>query len=69
MNKLSNIQHIVLNNKQVTKFDVYKLINNTWIYDYSDYIHGTFKRAKTIAIKHCSSNCVSINLNDWEFKH
>ena len=67
MNKLSNIQHIVLNNKQVTKFDVYKLVNNTWIYDYSDYINGTFKRAKTIVAKHCSSDGVSINLNDWEF--
>lgn len=54
--KLMNIQHCYINGKQATKFDLYSLVNNTWVFSYSDYIFGTFKRQSTILQKHIAFN-------------
>ena len=67
MLKIINVQNVYMNNKKVTLFDVYQLIDKTWIFDYNASIKGWYKRNKTIATKHCSENEVLINLKDWEF--
>ena len=67
MLKITNIQHVYLNGKKVTLFNVYQLLNNTWVFDYKSSIKGWYKRNKTIATKHCAENGVHINLKDWEF--
>ena len=54
--KLMNIQNAYLNNKKVTIFDVYRLKDNTYIFDYNDYIFGWYKRESTILNKHTSFN-------------
>ena len=67
MLKITNVQNVYLNNKKVTLFDVYQLIDKTWIFDYNSSIRGWYKRNKTIATKHCIENEVLIELKDWEF--
>lgn len=54
--KLMNIQNVYLNGKKATKFDVYSLKDNAWIFDYNDYIFGWYKRESTILSKHASFN-------------
>ena len=54
--KLMNVQHVYLNNKKVTTFDVYSLKDNTLIFDYNDYIFGWYKRENTILNKHAALN-------------
>ena len=66
MLKITNVQHVHLNNKKVTLFDVYQLIDKTWIFDYNSSIRGWYKRNKTIATKHCLENEVIINFKDWK---
>ena len=67
MLKITNVQNAYMNNKKVTLFDVYQLIDKTWIFDYNSSIIGWYKRNKTIATKHCIENGVFIDLKDWEF--
>ena len=67
MVKIINVQNVYISNKKVTLFDVYQLINNTWIFDYNASTKGWYKRNKTIATKHCIENEVFIDLKDWEF--
>ena len=67
MLKIINVQNVYMNNKKVTLFDVYILINNTWIFDYNSSIKGWYKRNKTIASKHCIENEECFDLKDWEF--
>ena len=50
--KLCNIQQVYLNGSKVTTFHVYELIDNNYVFCYSDYIHGWFKRPSTILNKH-----------------
>ena len=41
MLKIINVQNVYLNNKKVTLFDVYQLIDKAWIFDYNSSIsHG-----------------------------
>ena len=54
--KLTNVQNVYLNGKKVTIFNVYSLKDNTWIFDYNDYIFGWYKRESTILNKHTSFN-------------
>ena len=67
MLKITNVQNVYMSNKKVTLFDVYILINNTWIFDYNSSIKGWYKRNKTIATKYCIENEVLIDLKDWVF--
>jgi hypothetical protein len=67
MLKITNVQNVYMNNKKVTLFDVYQLIDKTWIFDYNSSIKGWYNRNKTIATKHCAENEVLIDLKDWEF--
>ena len=67
MLKIQNIQNVYLNGKAVTTFSVYELRDNTWVHDYSTSVCGHWKKAKTIATKHCLENGRNINLSDWEF--
>ena len=67
MLKIINVQNVYMNNKKVTLFSVYQLINNTWSFEYTSSIKGWYKRNKTIATKHCIENEVLIDLKDWEF--
>ena len=54
--KLMNIQNVYLNGKKATIFDVYYLKDNTYIFDYNDYIFGWYKRESVILNKHISFN-------------
>ena len=54
--RLMNIQNAYLNGKKVTIFDVYCLKDNTYIFDYNDYIFGWYKKESTILNKHISFN-------------
>ena len=54
--KLMNVQHIYLNGKKATIFDMYSLKDNTWIFDYNDCIVGWYKRENTILSKHTAFN-------------
>ena len=54
--KLMNIQNVYLNGKKVTLFDVYYLNDNTWVFDYNDYIFGWYKRENTVLNKHIAFN-------------
>lgn len=54
--KLMNIQNVYLNSKKATLFDVYYLKDNTWIFDYNDYIFGWYKRESAILNKHVIFN-------------
>ncbi|WP_151777142.1 hypothetical protein [Acinetobacter brisouii] len=67
MLKIENIQTVYLNGKPATTFHVYELRGNTWVLDYTTSVAGHWKKAKTIATKHCQENGRNINLNDWEF--
>ena len=67
MLKLSNVQNVYINNKKVTTFKVWLLLDNEWIFYYNSSIEGWYKRNETIATKHCAGNGVVINLKDWAF--
>ena len=67
MLKITNVKNVYMNNKKVTLFCVYQLIDKTWIFDYNSSIEGWYKRNKTIATKHCIENEVLIDLKEWEF--
>ena len=54
--KLMNVQNVYLNSKKATIFDVYSLKDNTWIFDYNDFIFGWYKRENTILSKHTAFN-------------
>ena len=54
--KVCNIQQGYLNGSKVTTFDIYELIDNSYVFCYSDYIHGWFKRSSTILNKHTAIN-------------
>ena len=49
--KVTNIQNVYLNGKKATLFNVYQLLNDTWIFDYNDYILGWYKKPETILDK------------------
>lgn len=67
MLKIENIQNVYLNGKSVTTFSVYELHDNAWVLDYTTSVLGYWKRAKTVATKHCQENGRNINLKDWQF--
>ena len=67
MLKIENIQNVYINNKAATTFSVYELRDNTWVLDYTASVDGHWKKAKTVASKHCQENGRNINLNDWDF--
>lgn len=67
MLKIENIQNTYLNGKPATKFSVYELRGNVWVHDYCAYVLGHWKRAKTVATKHCQLNGTKINPTDWIF--
>ena len=67
MLKIINVQNVYMNNKKVTLFSVYQLIDKTWVFDYNSSIKGWYKRNKTIATKHCIENELCFDLKDWEF--
>ena len=67
MLKIINVQNVYMNNKKVTLFDVYVLIDKIWIFDYNSSIKGWYKRNKTIVTKHSIENEVFIDLKDLEF--
>ena len=67
MLKIINVQNVYMNNKKVTLFDVYQLIDKIWIFDYNSSVEGWYKRNKTIATKHCIENEVFLDQKDWEF--
>ena len=54
--KLCNIQQVYLNGSKATTFHVYELIDNSYVFCYSDYICGWFKRSSTILNKHTAFN-------------
>lgn len=54
--KIIHIQNVYLNSKKVTIFKVYSLKDETWIFDYNDYIFGWYKRESTILKKHITFN-------------
>lgn len=54
--KLMNIQNVYLNGKKATLFDVYSLKNNTYVFDYNDFIYGWYKRENTVLNKHIAFN-------------
>ena len=54
--KVCNIQQVCLNGSKVTTFHIYELIDNNYVFCYSDYIHGRFKRPSTILNKHIAFN-------------
>ena len=37
--------------KKVTLFNVYQLLDNSWVFDYDDYISGWYKKADTVLDK------------------
>lgn len=49
--KVSNIENVYLNGKKVTMFNVYQLLNSTWVFDYNDYIYGWYKKPSTVLDK------------------
>ena len=67
MLKIENIQNVYINSKAVTTFSIYELRDNTWVHDYSTSVDGHWKKAKTVATKHCQENGRNINLDDWVF--
>lgn len=67
MLKIENINLRYLNGKAVTTFSVYELRGDSWVHDYSTAVNGHWKRAKTVATKHCNENGAKINLSDWKF--
>ena len=67
MLKIENIKNVYINNKAATTFSVYELRDNTWVLDYTTSVDGHWKKAKTVASKHCQENGRNINLNDWDF--
>ena len=56
--KVVNIQNVYLNGNKVTLFNVYRLNNdNTWIFDYNDYVIGWYKKSSTILDKVLDKYC------------
>ena len=49
--KVTNIQNVYLNGKKVTLFNVYQLLDNSWVFDYNDCIVGWYKKADTVLDK------------------
>ena len=49
--KVTNIQNVYLNDKKVTLFNVYQLLDNCWVFDYNDYISRWYKKADTVLDK------------------
>ena len=54
--KVCNIQQVYLNGSKATTFHVYQLIDNSYVFCYSDVIDGWFKRPATILNKHIGFN-------------
>lgn len=54
--KIENIQHVYLNGKKATVFNVYSLKNGAWYLNYSDFIFGWYKKESTIKKKHIAIN-------------
>ena len=54
--KVCNIQQVYLNGSKATTFHIYELIDNSYVFCYSDYINGWFKRPITILNKHIAFN-------------
>ena len=49
--KVTNVQNAYLVESKVTLFDVYKLVDNTWVFDYNDKIYGWYKKSSTVLDK------------------
>ena len=54
--KVCNIQQVYLNGSKATNFHIYELIDNSYVFCYSDFIYGWFKRPSTILNKHIAFN-------------
>ena len=54
--KVCNIQQVYLNGSKATAFHIYELIDNNYVFCYSDFIYGWFKRPSTILNKHTAFN-------------
>ena len=54
--KVCNIQQGYLGGSKVTTFHIYELIDNDYVFCYSGYIYGWFKRHSTILNKHIAFN-------------
>ena len=37
--------------KKITLFNAYQLLDNSWVFDYNDYISGWYKKADTVLDK------------------
>ena len=49
--KVTNVRNVYLDGKKVTLFNVYQLLDNSWVFDYDDYISGWYKKADTVLDK------------------
>ena len=49
--KVTNIQNVYLNGKKVTLFNVYQLLDNSWVFDYNDHMSGWYKKPETVLDK------------------
>ena len=54
--KVRNIQQVYLGGSKVTTFHIYELIDNDYVFCYSDYINGWVKCQRTILNKHIAFN-------------
>ena len=67
MLKLTDVKLIYLSDKAVTYFQVYEFRDDAWVFDYSAKVQGHWKKASTIAKKHCAECGRKFNQNDWQF--
>lgn len=58
--KLENIEQVYLNGKKATTFQVYELISNSWVYQYSDAVKGHYKKESTILKKIKSKTIIEL---------
>ena len=49
--KVTDIQNAYFSGKKVTLFNVYQLLDNSWVFDYNDYISGWYKKPATVLDK------------------
>jgi len=51
--KITGIQQIRINNEKHTRFEVYELIEKTWVYQFSSRVEGWFKTERGITSQIC----------------
>ena len=49
--KVCNIQQVYLNESKVTTFHIYELIDDRYVFCYSDLVYGWYKKPSTILDK------------------